>query len=620
MCGIVGIVGKDNSEQYAHCLEVMKQAIRHRGFDDHGSIHVDDCYLGHQRLSIIDTSMDGHQPMESVDGDIVVVYNGEIYNFIELKQLLRSNFTFKTESDTEVLIAAYLRWGVEFVHYLNGMFAIALYDKRSQELLLIRDRLGEKPLYFFEKDGTLYFASEIRSLLSTGKSSSKVDSQALIQYVTYQTVWNPLTIVEGIYSLMPGEYRIWKDGEWLIQKQYWQVGDIDSSNEKRSKTEVVKEVRSHLDRSVQWRMRSDVPFGAFLSGGVDSSAVVGLMSQFSLQPISTFSIGFEEKQFDESIYSNEVAKRYNTKHHPIQLTTSDFFDAVMPALEAMDHPSGDGVNSFVVAQVTRAQGIKMALSGSGGDEVFGGYPLFKRMHDSRFIRKYMPPISFQGPVIEKLLGKRWNKIQVNRLLPLLRSKDRSDALLFLSDRKMIDERLIEDFVGASAWGVTPQNVWKDRDHDHLYQSISAAEMSAYMSHILLRDADQMSMAHTLEVRVPLIDHELVSFVLALPDEYKMGQWDKQLLIQATQDLIPASAYQRKKKGFVFPWESWMKGPLKGFCQSELEGLFEIPIFNAIGLEENWNRFVQNDKSIPWNYFWHLVVLSHWLKRNNVRFS
>jgi asparagine synthase (glutamine-hydrolysing) len=620
MCGIAGISGSWKREHHLSWLEAMKKAMLHRGNDDEGMVQLDDCSLGHQRLSIIDTSKDGHQPMSDPTDRVTVVYNGEIYNFIELRQLLKGAFEFKTESDTEVLIAAYLKWGKEFVQYLNGMFSIAIYDNNTGELLLVRDRLGEKPLYYFEKNETLFFASEMRSLLATGESSAVVDQTALIQYVTYQTVWNPLTIVEGIFSLMPGEMRVWKEGSWQMKKRYWDVQEIPSSNELRSKEEVVKEVRSHLERSVQWRMRCDVSFGAFLSGGVDSSAVVGLMSQFSTQAISTFSIGFDDPQFDESEFAQIVASRYNTQHHPIKLTANDFFDAVIPALNAMDHPSGDGVNSYVVAQVTAAQGIKMALSGSGGDEVFGGYPIFHRMLQSRTIRNWIPPISFRGPVLETLLSKKWNKVQVNRLLPLLRAKRRTDALIFTADRMMVDTDLLQDFVKDSSQVWLPENYWKTHDETHLYQSISSAEMNAYMSHILLRDADQMSMAHTLEVRVPLIDHELVEFVVALPDEYKMGQYDKNLLIQATKDLIPESTYKRKKKGFVFPWESWMKGPLRSFCEQELLQLKDLPIFEAIGLEENWNRFVQGDKRIPWNYFWHLVVLSHWIKKNNVRFS
>lgn len=620
MCGIAGISGKWMANQHEEWLESMKKAIQHRGFDDHGSVHIDECSLGHQRLSIIDTSGDGHQPMSDHSGNVIVVYNGEIYNFIELKQLLRGTYDFKTESDTEVLLAAYLRWGKEFVHYLNGMFAIAIYDKTTQELILIRDRLGEKPLYFFEKEKTLFFCSEIRGLLATGETSAVIDQEALVQYVTYQTVWNPLTIVQGIYSMMPGEMRVWKDGVWALTKRYWDVQQIPSAIENRSKEDVIKEVRSHLERSVQWRMRCDVSFGAFLSGGVDSSAVVGLMSQFSQQPISTFSIGFEDNRFDESEYAQIVASKYNTSHHPIQLTSNDFFDQVIPALDAMDHPSGDGVNSYVVAKTTAAQGIKMALSGSGGDEVFGGYPIFQRIQQSQSIRRLIPPVSFNGPVLESLLSKKWNKVQVNRLLPLLRAKTRTDELVFEADRMMIDTRLLQDFVSLADRPWLPQNYWIAKDGQHLYQSISSAEMNAYMSHILLRDADQMSMAHTLEVRVPLIDHELVEFILALPDEYKLGKFDKHLLIQATKDLIPESSYNRKKKGFVFPWESWMKGPLRDFCETELSCLKDIPIFEALQVQENWTRFVLGDNKMPWNYFWHLVVLSHWIKKNNVRFS
>ncbi len=620
MCGVAGIIGDWRREKHGEWLESMKLTMVHRGSDDQGTHVVDNCTLGHQRLSIIDTGKSGHQPMFSNDEKLVIVFNGEIYNFIELKQLLQSEYAFKTHTDTEVIIAAYQRWGRDFVKYLNGMFAIAIYDIQKQELLMVRDRLGEKPLYWMERENTLFFSSEIRSLLSTEVIDPVVDETSLMQYVTYQTVWCPRTIVKDIFSFLPGEMKVWKEGRFVESFQYWSPQNIEPSHEMDSKVLVQKMVRGHLERSVEWRMRCDVPFGAFLSGGVDSSVIVGLMSQFSEHAVSTFSIGFEEKEFDESEYAQIIAKKYNTNHHTIFLKSSDFLSGVMPALDAMDHPSGDGINSFVVSKVTREQGVKMALSGLGGDEVFGGYPIFGRLKKSDFWRSKLPSFSFHSDTLKSLLSLKWNSVQVNRMINFFGATSKDNFSMYRSDRTLTDLKELQDFSEEQFADVFPLNVWKDKGVDQLYQSVSAAEMSSYMAHVLLRDGDQMSMAHTLEVRVPFLDHELVEYVVGLSDNLKMGPWDKNLLIQSCCDLLPREIYDRKKKGFTFPWEIWMRGPLASFCSEALRDIFDIPIFTSLNLEEQWNRFLNGDKKVSWNYFWHLVVLSYWLKKNNVRFS
>jgi asparagine synthase (glutamine-hydrolysing) len=620
MCGVAGIIGDWRRENHGEWLDLMKSAMVHRGSDDHGTHVVDNCTLGHQRLSIIDTGVSGHQPMISNDQKVVIVFNGEIYNFIELKQLLKSEYDFKTHSDTEVIIAAYQRWGRDFVKYLNGMFAIAIYDQEKHELLMVRDRLGEKPLYWIEHENTLFFSSEIRSLLSAQVIDPVVDETALMQYVTYQTVWNPRTIVKDVFSFLPGEMKIWSGGKFTESFQYWSPQELESAQEKDSRELVQKIVRGHLERSVEWRMRSDVPFGAFLSGGVDSSVIVGLMAQYSHHAVSTFSIGFEEKQFDESEYAQLIAKKYNTDHHTIVLRANDFLSGIIPALDAMDHPSGDGVNSYVVAKVTREQGVKMALSGLGGDEVFGGYPIFGRLKNSDFWRSKMPSVAVHSRVLKSLLSMKWNAVQVNRMMNFLGSTSKDDFAMYKADRTLTDLQAMQEFSEEQFAEIFPLSAWRDKGKGQLYQSISAAEMSSYMSHVLLRDGDQMSMAHTLEVRVPFLDHELIEYVLGLSDELKIGSWDKNLLIQSCSDLLPREIYDRKKKGFTFPWESWMRGPLVSFCSDALSDIFDIPIFSTLELEEQWNRFLLGDKKVPWNYFWHLVVLSHWLKKNNVRFS
>lgn len=606
MCGIVGIVQRQEPVGNREIpLRKMMGAILHRGNDDCGVFHDDCISLGHQRLSIIDTSLDGHQPMFSNDENVVVVFNGEIYNYIELKAELSSFYSFKTNSDTEVIIAAYLKHGLDFVQHLNGMFAIALWDKDAQELYLFRDRLGEKPLYYSTIDGSFLFASEIRSILASDWVPRKLNQAALLTYQVYQTVWNPYTMVKDIISLPPGHRMlVTKDGEVNIE-EYWSLSNIQLLNE-TSATAAQKLVRQELERSISWRMRADVDFGAFLSGGVDSSIVVALMAKMSERPIKTFSIAFKEEEFDESEFSSLIALQYKTNHTRLVLSPEDFLQNIEPALKAMDHPSLDGVNSFVVSKVTRKHGVKMALSGLGGDELFGGYPIFERLCRSAIWRKFLPQMSTIPGF--SLIKNRWNVIQQEKLQVMFSRGKWSDRFLYALDRSIIPHQEPLPF---------PSDFWSDSLKSHRMRSLSIAEMKSYMQHILLRDADQMSMASTLEVRVPFIDHQLVEKVIALPDALKRGKFPKQLLIDSCKDLIPESIYNRKKKGFAFPWKLWMRGPLNIFCERYLRLIAGKAPLEELSLMSKWEKFSAGDNRYPWNYFWHWIVLSYWIERNNV---
>ena len=606
MCGIAGIFDRHaKTEERSSSLKAMMTAMLHRGNDDSGVFQDDSVSLGHQRLSIIDTSMDGHQPMFSTDENVVVVFNGEIYNYIELKEELSATYAFKTHSDTEVILAAYQRDCLEFVQLLNGMFAIVIWDKVKEKLFLFRDRLGEKPLYYSTTEQGFLFASEIRSILASGQVKRKLNHDALSTYRVYQTVWNPDTIIQDIQALPPGHrLEVSGDGQMTI-KCYWNLNQIQSVNE-TSPAEAKKMVRQELERSVAWRMRADVDFGAFLSGGVDSSIVVALMAKMSPRPIKTFSIAFNEAEFDESEFSSLIALQYKTDHTRLVLSPEDFLKNIEPALKAMDHPSLDGVNSFVVSKVTRAQGVKMALSGLGGDELFGGYPIFERLCRSAHWRRFLPQLkSIPG---FSLVKKRWNVIQQEKIQTMVSKGNWSNPFLYALDRSVLPNTSPLPF-DATFWSESPRT--------HLMRSLSIAEMKSYMQHVLLRDADQMSMASTLEVRVPLIDHQLVEKVIALPDALKRGKFPKQLLIDSCMDLIPESIYNRKKKGFAFPWKLWMRGPLKDFCTNYLNGIADQPQLMKLSLKTKWEGFINGDDSYPWNYFWHWIVLAYWMEENKI---
>ncbi len=615
MCGIVGIWKSPWSDETSHILRSMQQALAHRGPDDEGSWMNDHVAFGHQRLSILDVSSAGHQPMFSPDGRVAVVFNGEIYNFIELRAELKSRYQFTTQTDTEVIIAGYLVWGESFIERLNGMFAIALYDQAIQTCFLFRDRLGEKPLYYAAQEGALLFASELRSLLASGKIERKINPIALAEYVRYQTVSFPFSIIEKVSVVLPGHY---------LKCTLSSIEDISFWNfpEQRplmqSREEAQEKVKEHLLRSVEWRMRSDVPFGAFLSGGLDSSVLVALMAEMSEQTIHTFSIGFMEKEWDESPIAKKVADRYNTSHTRIELKGFHFLSELANAVQSMDHPSGDGINSYVVAKATKSYGIKMAMSGLGGDEVFGGYPIFNRMKSTQALRKLIPYSMIPLQWMRSVLSKKWNGVQVDRIMEFLAAREGSNAQFYQSDRVVRSKKSSAALLSSAHSFDFPHDLpWSRWDKKYLYSAISIAEMRTYMSHVLLRDGDQMSMANGLEVRVPFLDHSLIESVLLMPDDWKMGVYPKQLLIDLMGERIPAEVYQRKKQGFAFPWDQWMRGPLASYCEKGLALLNDNDHFRPGVLLHEWKLFLNGNKEIPWNRLWHLVVLGHWIKNNNI---
>ena len=364
MCGIAGIAGLQGLDQPEGLVKRMTDAIAHRGPDAEGVWRGDDLVLGHRRLSIIDLSAASNQPFHSTDGRFTIAFNGEIYNYRDLRKELESSGShptgedrggvhFRTGGDTEVLLAAYAEWGIACVEKLHGMFAFALWDAQERELHIVRDRLGIKPVYLFEQDGHLLFASEIRALFATGLVPKELDTDGLADYLRYGTVHAPATLVKNVRMLMPGHRLQWKAGEGSTHR-YWHLAENASrAAADMSLPNVQNEVRDRLSRAVEKRLVSDVPFGAFLSGGIDSSAVVGLMAQASNSPVHTFSVVFNEEAFSEERYAKLVAKKFNTDHTAIQLKPEDMLRLLPDALQAMDHPSLDGPNTFVVSKVTK---------------------------------------------------------------------------------------------------------------------------------------------------------------------------------------------------------------------------------------------------------------------------
>jgi len=623
VCGICGIIGIQDKEAAEKSISQMNAAIAHRGPDDEGFFVETGIALGHRRLSIIDLSKNGHQPMFSADGRFAIIYNGELYNFKSLRlELQRAKigdtnavYPFRTQSDTEVILAAYQRWGTNCLQYFNGMYAFAIWDKQKQELFIARDRLGIKPLYYWQGDNKVVFASEIRALLKSNLVPKKLDKAAVGDYVAFQTVHAPSTILENVKMLLPGHYLLIRKEEMstpVKQNKYWSLQDIAVQSPVKSYEQICKDVRELFFASVERRLVADVPFGAFLSGGIDSSLVVAVMSKLMREKVRTFSVTFNEAEFNEAPYSDQIAKQYNTEHCDIKLSPQQCLAKLPEALASIDHPSGDGINTYIVSEATKNAGITMALSGLGGDELFAGYPLFKRLHKLEKW-KWVSGFPFKSAPFHVMKILRPSPAS-NKLLEMAGLPDWSLKNTYPVTRETFTEKEWKGLLN----GVTPleRNLLLNSKHEIL-SKISVAELSNYLPDVLLRDTDQMSMAHALEVRVPFLDYTLVEYVLGLPDKIKYPHTPKKLLTDSMKELLPENIIHRRKMGFTFPWTIWMKKELRTFCEENINSLAERPYFNKNNLQSLWKGFLNEKPQNPYYKIWHLVVLENWIKENKI---
>lgn len=626
MCGINGIFSGASSPADLSSVMQMNEKLRHRGPNGQGTWQKDALTLGHVRLSIIDLSDAGSQPMTAHNNRYGLVFNGEIYNYRELKKIILTDFpdtVFRSETDSEVLLYACIYYKEKALSMLNGMFAFAFYDAESQELFVARDRMGIKPFYYFENGPQFVFSSEIRALLASGIPERKINTKALSDYFRYNTVHAPQTLIKDVYMLMPGHYIKIRQGQAWQPVCYWNAGKNYTNSEHTSREEVLYNVQKLFGESVQRRLVSDVPFGAFLSGGIDSSAVVAMMSQYSRQAVSTFSVTFEEEQFSEAKYARMVAEKYGTKHHEIKLTPADFLQELPYAMQATDHPSNDGPNTYVVSKATRMTGITMALSGLGGDELFAGYPVFS--HAQSFSK-----LSWLGSLPHSLrksfaamLSVSGKKNSLLKLAELMRQKEINFPVFYAGSRKLFSE----DYLKLLTKNIFPaenaveeiarQAMFGFPDNEHLLSRVSYAEMYSYMQHVLLRDTDQMSMAVALEVRVPFLDYTLVEYVLGLEDVYKMSSTPKKLLVDALGDKLPQEIVNRPKMGFTLPWKHWLKNELHGFALDQIQALGKKDFANATALDTLFKDFMEDKHHATWSRIWHLVSLNHWLETNQI---
>ncbi len=627
MCGIAGFtVSGSDSKNYTGIISSMVNALKHRGPDAQNIWNDSTTYLGHARLSIIDLSEASNQPMHSGDNRYVIIYNGELYNYRELKLELQRvahgtgnlPYFFKTNSDTEVVLAAYQRWGADCLNKFNGMFAFALYDTVEKTLFVARDRMGIKPLYYSYKNDQLVFASEIRSLLSSGFVERKLNRDTIDEYFLYQTVHAPNTIIQDVKMLMPGCYMLMKNGD-LHLKKYWDLNNFTSASNDLDYAQTCAKTKELLFQAVERRLVADVPFGAFLSGGIDSSVVVGIMSKMQAKKVETFNVSFDEGEFSEAKYARKIAEKFGTSHHEIKLSPEDFLKQLPESLNALDHPSGDGPNTYVVSKATKNAGITMALSGLGGDEAFAGYDVFKRMTEinRKSYLNILPSALRKLPA--SVLKAKNKSVAGDKIYEVLTQPKVNVSSAYPISRKVFSDSQIDGLLrnhGGNNLSSLISKI-KKTDKDHLLSYVSALEINTYMQNVLLRDTDQMSMSVALEVRVPFLDYKLIEFVLSVKDEFKYPSTPKKLLIDSLGDLLPDEVVNRPKMGFTLPWKNWMKNELKSFCEENIKSLSKRDFVNEQAILNLWQQFLKDDARVSWSRVWHLIVLENWLNKNNI---
>jgi asparagine synthase (glutamine-hydrolysing) len=606
MCSIYGSLGKN----YKNIERTFSKELHHRGPDDSG-IYYDDTkslILGHTRLSIIDLSNHAHQPMNSEDEKYILVFNGEIYNYQEIKKKLISlGYKFNTSSDTEVVLKSYMEFGQDCVSHFRGMFSFCIYDKQKEEIFLARDRFGIKPLLYTFLDDQFIFSSELKPFLKSNIINKKLSHQSANEYFQYGSVKQPNTMLEGVYQLMPGHsMRVKLDRAYEVKKYYDYVKESNKLPKIESYDEAVQKVREELEVTTKYHMVADVEVGSFLSGGVDSTAVVAMMKKYSDKQINTFSLGFKHKINieDETDIASRSAKQLGCKHHNIKIDDTYVKHIFDDFIGSIDQPSIDGINTYIVSRET-AKEMKVALSGLGGDEIFAGYPHFKTIN--KCSQKKKGATSFIGQQLNKIRANRFtNKYEYvgedeSLALNKLRTINRDLSKILKNNSTLTEE---------NALGCKIQNS-KFKELSSI-QKISKAEIDNYMLNTLLRDNDVLSMAHSLEVRPILLDHKLVELAFSLHDSFKVRDGMlKSVFVDSVKDIIPSEVWQRKKTGFEMPVVNWMNGGLnKDFVQVAYSQNAN-KIFNQNYLKNLQDRVKsKNLKRVDWMSF---VFLSWFYK-------
>jgi len=618
-------------------VERMMRQIIHRGPDDEGIFLDRSVALGMRRLSIVDLA-GGHQPLFNQEGTVAVVFNGEIYNFRDLRRTLESRgHTFRTASDTEVIVHAYEEWGEDCVNYLEGMFAFAVAEtsrstrRGNPRVLLARDRLGIKPLYYALADGNLLFASEVRSLLASGEVEPRLSRAGLRSYLLFGSLVEPMTLVEDIFSLPPGNRIIVSAAgrhASIRPEPYWDFAEsaqptLDIKRPERSYA--TRFLRSLLEETVESHLVADVPLGIFLSSGIDSTALVALATQ-KMGTVHTVTVVSPEREFSEAEAARRTAQRFGTIHQESVISAQDMLARLDEAVSALDQPSMDGINTYFVSWAARQAGLKVALSGLGGDEMFGGYSTFRTTPKVRSVAALarMVPIDLRflmalvGETVSKHLGRKDAR---RKMAALWRDPSFLPHPYFYT-RLLFTPVQVSGLMGGDvAAAVEPWQDWLAQSAEGSEQlddftAVACLESRSYMVNTLLRDTDAMSMAHSLEVRVPFLDHPLVEFVSRLPGSLKhSGNHPKSLLVDAMADLLPPEVVSQPKRTFTLPWENWLRTQLKNEAETEFKLLAPSlrESFNVRSFDRVWKDFLDGQTS--WSRVWSLFVLNRWAKHH-----
>jgi len=622
MCGIAGIIGRPDLE----AVQSMMDAMSTRGPDDYG-IHVDSqVVLGHRRLSILDLSMAGHQPMSRAGGRLWIVYNGEIYNFKSLRRQLEGRgHRFDSRTDTEVILALYEEMGIECLAQLRGMFAFAIWDRREATpvLLLARDHFGIKPLVYATTPRGLEFASDLPGLVAGGGVPRRIDRTALAQYLMHGHVVFPRTMIEGVSMLPPAHSLTIRPGEAPRIRPYWRldVERCEPLSRRETYGDQTARVRFLLEEAARSQMASDVPLGAFLSGGIDSAGIVALMTRAAGRPIHTFSIGFPQTggALDESVDAELTARHLGAVHQAVQVSGTEVAKILPDIAVALGQPTVDGVNMYLVSSAARRD-LTVALTGVGGDELFAGYPSFARLARYRhqlfrarqrigWLKRLPGRRMFPGP---GSINRPWTRLEKDR--PLVSDymacrmvRRPAQALRVAGDGK-VDPEAFFAYVDSDEPGLADP-----------VRRVTLLESRLYLAAQILRDTDAASMAHSLEIRVPLLDVDLAEYVYGLPQDAKLAPAStgaapagKRILIDALRDVLPEWTWRKPKRGFTLPFGEWLRGPMRGLVDDILidPGFRGDGLLDEIEVQREWRTFLAG-QGTHWSVVWTTLMLKLW---------